>query len=136
MSGNFALNSPINGRKDVFARNRAGADQELAAHLAEKAVHRLAGFTRQREQPVSVGEQEPTRRRDRCPAAEPVQEPQAQFVLERADVLGDRGLGEGQRLGGARKGPQLGDLREDFELSQIHGGEYRRRGPSRAPRLI
>src|SRR4029450_4437834 len=52
---------------------------------------------------------------------------------ERADVLGDRGLGERQGLGSPRKGSQLGDLREDFELSQIHAREYRRRGALTGP---
>ena len=55
-------------------------------------------------------------------APEPVEQAHAELVLEGADVLGHRGLGEVQRLGGAGEGAELGDLGEDLELTEIHGG--------------
>src|SRR6185503_19872550 len=42
-----------------------------------------------------------------------------------ADVLGDRGLGQKQRLGGPRKTPELYHLREDLEAAKVHQSETR-----------
>ena len=60
MSGNFALNAPIRAGRMYSPGIVLAPDQELAAHLAEKAVHRLARLARQREQALRVAEQEPT----------------------------------------------------------------------------
>lgn len=50
-----------------------------------------------------------------------VEQPDAELVLQGADVLGDRRLGEVEGLGRARERPERGDPREDLELPQIHG---------------
>src|SRR5262249_30244705 len=61
-------------------------------------------------------------------ASQPVEQLDAELVLEGADVLGDRGLRQEQRLTRAREAAQLGDLDEDLEPTQVH----RRRRPARA----
>ena len=124
--GELLLEASDHGREDVLAGNRAGPDQELAAHPSEKPVHGLPRLLRQREQAHGVREEELSGRRDRGAASEAIQQPHAELELERSDVLGHGGLRERQRLGGARERPELRHLREDLELSQIHGGEYRR----------
>ena len=100
----------------------------LAAHPALEASDRLARLAREGEHARRVREQQLAGPRDARPAPEPVEQPHAELVLEGADMLGHRGLGEMQRLGGAGEGGELGDLGEDLELTQIHGGrKYRRR---------
>ena len=69
---------------------------------------------------MRVAEQQLARARGRRAAPEPIEQLHAQLVLERAHVLGHGGLGEVERLGGAREAAELGDLGEDLEPAQVH----------------
>src|SRR5439155_24431925 len=93
---------------------------ELAAHPALELVERLPRLTGQRQHAPGVAEHRLAGGRGRGAAAQPVQELDAQLVLEGADVLGDRRLREEECLGGAREASELRHLREDLEATEVH----------------
>ena len=99
---------------------------EIPRESSLEAVHGLEGLTLELKHAGGVREQQlPCPRRLRS-ATETIEEPDAQLLLERANVLGDGGLGEPERLGRLREGLELGHLHENLELSQVHGAKYRR----------
>src|SRR5712691_4464428 len=137
--GVFLLEAADERRQDVLARDGAGADEELAAHLPLEAVHRLAGLALQRQHSPGVAQQELAGLGDGGAAAEAIEQAHAQLVLKGADMLRDRRLGEVQRVRGLGEGAELGDFDEDLELPEVHGGEYRgrpRRCPARRARWV
>src|SRR5436309_2438680 len=97
------------------------AHGELPAHASLELLDRLLGLTREREDPSGVAEQELAGWRRRRAAAHTVEQRQADFLFQRADVLGNGGLGQEQRFGGAGEASELSDLGEDFEAAKIHG---------------
>jgi len=62
---------------------------------------RLPRVAREREHAPGVPEHEVARARGRGATAEPVKQLDAELVFEGPNVLGDRRLGEKERLGGA-----------------------------------
>src|SRR5205823_14381096 len=91
---------------------------------------RLLRLAREAEDAPRVAEQQLARARRGGAAPEPVEQLHAQLVLERAHVLGDGGLREVERLGGAREAAELGDLGEDLEAAQVHQQRRALAGPS------
>src|SRR5262249_58154897 len=71
--------------------------------------------------PSGVAEQELAGWRRRRAATHAVEQRQADFLFQCADVLGNGGLGQEQRFGGAGEASELSDLGEDFEAAKIHG---------------
>ena len=52
-------------------------------------------------------------------AGRALDEARAGLGLERGDLAGDGGLGEGERFGGCGEGPGLGDLAQDPEAADV-----------------
>src|SRR5207245_4390349 len=67
---------------------------ELTAHASLELLDRLLGLTREREDPSGVAEQELAGWRRRRAAAHAVEQRQADFLFQRADVLGNGGRSE------------------------------------------
>src|SRR6185503_18512236 len=132
--GVFTAEGPDERGHDVFARDAGAADRQLAADSPLELLDGLPGLAGQRQQAARVTEQERARPGRRGAAAEPIQQLHAELVLEAAHVLGDRRLGQEERLGGAREAAQLGDLHEDLEPTQVHDEPTKREGPRRALR--
>jgi hypothetical protein len=113
-------------RQHVLAGNGARGHEQIARQPALEAVHGLERLALELEHTRGVREEEAARARGLRSPAEPVEQPHTQLLLERADVLGNRRLGEEQRQRSLREGLELCHLDEDFELPQIHGAKYRR----------
>src|SRR5262249_22456238 len=107
-------------REHVLSGNRAPPHRELTAHAPLELLDRLLGFARQRENPSSVAEQQLSSRRRGRATAHAVEQWQTELLLQRAHVLGDSGLRQEQRLGGAGETSELSDLGENFEATKIH----------------
>src|SRR5882762_4955863 len=101
---------------------RGHDDDQLVAHPALELIERLARLTRERQDPARVAEEKLSGARGCGAAAEAVEELYAELVLERADVLGDRRLGEREGLGSAREARELGHLGEHLEAAEVHQG--------------
>ena len=86
-------------------------------------IERLPRLPREGQHAPGVAEHQLTGARGRRAAPEAVEKLDAELVLEGANVLGDRGLGQEESFGGAREAPELGHLREDLEAAQIHQSE-------------
>src|SRR5216117_2300873 len=117
----LALESSDQRGQHVLARDRGAADDQLAWHASLELVERLLRLALEREHAARVTEQEPARVGRRGAAAEPVEERDAELVLEGADVFGDGRLRQREGVGGAGEAPQLGHLREHLEAAKIHG---------------
>ena len=72
------------------------------------------------QQRLAVG-----RERDRPLARAPVEEGEAELVLEQADLAAQAGLRQVQAGGGLREALLLGDGEGVGELVQLHGGRFR-----------
>src|SRR5262245_61253643 len=104
----------------VLAGDRAAAHDEGAAHAALEVVDRLTRLLGQLQHATGVVEQHAAGRCGSRAASQPVEQRNPDLELERADVLGDRGLGEEERFGRPGETTELGDLREHFEPTEIH----------------
>src|SRR5207245_10720822 len=109
--------------QQVLSRNRGAADDELAAQPALQLIERLPRLARESQDPPGVPEHQLAGARGRGAPPEAVEKLYAELVLEGANVLGDRGLGQEEGFGGAREAPELGHLRKDLEAAQIHQSE-------------
>ena len=104
------LEPPHELGKDILAGNRAAAHHELAEHAALEPVHGLPGLAGRGQQPLGVPEQQLASARGRGATPQPIQELNPQLVLQRADVLGDRGLGEKSASAAREKLPNSATL--------------------------
>src|SRR5437667_361328 len=104
----------------------AGAGAALAhaegpAHASLDMRDGVLGLGLEPEDRSGEAEQELAGWRRRRAAAHTVEQRQADLLFQRADVLGNGGLGQEQRFGGAGEASELSDLGEDFEAAKIHG---------------
>src|SRR5262249_11213365 len=124
--GELLLEAADERWQHVFARNGARRHVELARQPPLETVHGLQRLALELEHARSVREEQLARPGGLRATAETIEQAHAQLLLERADVLGDRGLRQSQRLGGLRERLELSDLYENLELPEIHGRQYRR----------
>ena len=108
--------------KDVLARDRASAHEQLADQSTLEPVDGLPRLAHEQQDALGVVEQELPRTGGHGAPAQTVEKLHAQILLEGAHVLGDGRLREEERFSSPRKTPQLGDLDEDLEPAEIHEG--------------
>ena len=82
-------------------RAREGADVQLARDVARELLELARGELEPVGDHVGVRQQQLAGGRELQAARPAVEQPRARLALERGDLLGDRGLGERQRLGRA-----------------------------------
>jgi hypothetical protein len=103
---------------------REGAQPQGAALGDDERIHLGVGQVEPRRQGVGVREQQVTCRRRHRAGAPADEQRRSQLLLQRAHLLGDRGLAERERRGGARERAAAGDLPEGQQAARI---EHRHR---------
>src|SRR5262249_16136473 len=112
--------APDDRWEDVLTRNGARADGQGPGDLSEEVVDRLAGLGSKREHLPRVAVEQLARSGWHGLAAQAVEEPGAELLLEEPHVLAHRRLGEAKRGRGPGKAPELVHPGEHFELAEIH----------------
>ena len=100
-------------------RARERADAQLARRVARELLELARGELEPVGDHVGVREQQLAGGRERQPAGPALEQPRARLALERGDLLGDRGLGQRQRLGRARERAEPRDLAEREHAARI-----------------
>ena len=100
---------------------RAGerADPQRRPHGAGQLGDLRVGLGEPAGDRIGVREQQRARLGHRRAAGPAVEQPDAQLALERGDLLGDRGLRQGERLGRARERAAPGDLAEGEQAAGV-----------------
>ena len=89
---------------------REGGDAQAPSAQPRDRRERRLGGVQAREDALGVAHERLPGGRQRDAARMALEQRHAGFALERGDLLGDRGLGVGQRLGGRRERAAVGDL--------------------------
>ena len=103
------------------ARIASGISVELAVAVAPiwRRLELVLGGGQAVEDRVGVADEQLAGLGQAHPAGRALDEARAGLGLERGDLAGDGGLGEGERVGGCGEGPGLGDLAQDPEAADV-----------------
>ena len=107
--------------QDVGGRDGAGADHGFSAQPAAEPGQGFQGLLLQAEDAAGVVVEQAARRGGLGLAAEAVHQFLAEFLLQVADVVAHRGLGEEYRPGRTGEAFQFDHLAEHVEFADIHG---------------
>src|SRR5215218_829617 len=100
-------------------RGRGRADAQPAALELRQRLELALGGGEAIEDRVGVAHEELTGLRQAYAARRALDEARARFGLERRDLAGDRGLGEGEHVGRGGEGTVRGDLAQDPESADV-----------------
>ena len=114
-------------RQQARAQARRGAQPDPPAAQLGQLLHLVPGRVRVGQDAAGQRQQRLAGVGERDVAAGPAEQVRAQLPLQRLDLLGERGLGDVDPLGGPGEVPGLGDRHEVVELLELHGPRIRPR---------
>jgi len=114
------LPEPADGAgQDVRGRDRAGRDEKIPCFGFAQAHHPVPGLLAEFQNPPRVIADHAALRGEREGPAAPMNKLRSQDVLEVADMLGERRLGEEHPLGRPAEAALLHEAHQGLELKQI-----------------